>query len=75
LFFADALPEDERVKPPPATMRLTPELAARLHRVFEDRGPPPGRVPTTDADHEATIRALFGARAHPTKSGFSPTGR
>ena len=51
--------------PAPTTMRLTPELVARAARVVEDRGLRPGGTPATDADHEASIRALL-AMERPT---------
>ena len=43
----------------PTSLRLTPELVARVARLVEDRGLRPGGVPASDADHEASIRALL----------------
>ena len=46
----------------PRQMRLTPELVARVARHVHDPGPIPGRAYATDADYEATTRALLRAR-------------
>ena len=43
-------------------MRLTPELVSRVVRHVDDPGPVPGRVYATDADYEATTRALLADR-------------
>lgn len=34
---------------------LTPELVARAHRVIADPGPPPDRVPMTEADYDTLL--------------------
>ncbi|MCI0431859.1 MAG: gamma-glutamylcyclotransferase [Rhodospirillales bacterium] len=34
---------------------LTPELIARAHRVIADPGPPPDRVPMTEADYDTLL--------------------
>jgi cation transport protein ChaC len=47
--------------PAPTSLRLTPELVARVARVVEDRGLRPSGTPASDADHQAAIRALFAA--------------
>ncbi|CAN7243757.1 gamma-glutamylcyclotransferase [Mesorhizobium amorphae] len=43
-------------------MRLTPELVSRVVRHVDDPGPVPGRVYATDADYEATMRAILADR-------------
>src|SRR5258708_22510691 len=43
-------------------MRLTRELVSRIARPIEDPGPLPGRAYATDADYEATSRALLAGR-------------
>jgi len=45
--------------PASTSLRLTPELVARVTRVVEDRGLRPSGTPASDADHQAAIRALF----------------
>lgn len=39
--------------------RLTAELVARAHRVLEDPGPPPGRVPMTEEDYDASLTQIL----------------
>src|SRR5438128_10171575 len=43
-------------------MRPTRELVSRVARPIEDPGPLPGRAYATDADYEATSRALLAGR-------------
>ena len=43
-------------------MRLTPELVSQVARHVEDPGPMPGRIYASDADYDATMRALLGGR-------------
>ena len=45
---------------------LTPELAARAHRVVPDPGPPPDRVPMTEADYDALLTETLD-RAAPSE--------
>jgi glutathione-specific gamma-glutamylcyclotransferase len=42
-------------------LTLTQELVARAHRMVEDSGPPPGRVPMTDEDYDTSLRQILGA--------------
>jgi glutathione-specific gamma-glutamylcyclotransferase len=42
-------------------LKLTQELVARAHRMVEDSGPPPGRVPMTDEDYDTSLRQILGA--------------
>lgn len=46
----------------PRQLRLTPELVARVARDVDNPGPVPGRIYATDADYEATARALLSAQ-------------
>ena len=40
-------------------LRLTPDLVARAHRAVEDGGPPPGRVPMTGGDYDASLTHIL----------------
>jgi cation transport protein ChaC len=40
-------------------LRLTAELVARTHRVLEDPGPPPGRVPMTQEDYDGSLTQIL----------------